>query len=115
MTSTALFRSFLDIFEFPNAFRIIFLSLPLLKLKTYLDAEARVIKHIPGTGKYKNMLGSILVETADKKRFRIGTGFSDEERKHPPAIGSLITYKYFGLTSNGIPRFASFVRVRDDY
>jgi DNA ligase 1 len=87
----------------------------LLKLKTYLDAEARVIKHIPGTGKYKDMLGSILVESADKKRFRIGTGFSDEERKHPPAIGSLITYKYFGLTSKGIPRFASFVRVRDDY
>lgn len=87
----------------------------LLKLKTYLDAEALVIKHIPGSGKYKGMMGSILVETADKKRFRIGTGFSDKERKNPPDIGSLITYKYFGLTSNGIPRFASFVRVRDDY
>ncbi len=87
----------------------------LLKLKTYLDAEATVIQHIPGSGKYKGMLGSILVETADKKRFRIGTGYSDEERKNPPAIGSLITYKYFGFTANGIPRFASFVRVRDDY
>ncbi len=87
----------------------------LLKLKTHLDAEAVVIKHISGSGKYKDMLGSILVETVDKKRFRIGTGFSDEERKNPPAIGSLITYKYFGLSTKGIPRFASFVRVRDDY
>ncbi len=87
----------------------------LLKLKSYLDAEAVVIEHLPGSGKYKGMLGSMLVETADKKRFRIGTGFSDEERKNPPAIGSLVTYKYFGLTNNGIPRFASFVRVRDDY
>lgn len=87
----------------------------LLKLKTYQDAEATVIQHIPGSGKYKDMLGSILVETADKKRFRVGTGFSDAERKNPPPIGSLITYKYFGLTDKGIPRFASFVRVRDDY
>lgn len=87
----------------------------LLKLKTHLDAEATVINHIPGSGKYEGILGSLLVETADKKRFRIGTGFSDEERKNPPAIGSLITFKYYGLTENGIPRFASFVRVRDDY
>ncbi len=87
----------------------------LLKLKPYLDAEATVIEHIQGSGKYKGMLGSIRVETADKKRFRIGTGFSDEERKNPPAIGTLITYKYFGLTEKGIPRFASFLRARDDY
>lgn len=84
----------------------------LLKLKKYSDAEAVVIKHIPGKGKFKGMAGSILVETADKKRFKIGSGFSDAERKNPPAVGSVITYKYFGLTNNGIPRFASFLRVR---
>lgn len=87
----------------------------LLKLKTYLDAEATVIQYLPGAGKYRGMLGSILVETPDAIRFRIGTGFSDQERKNPPAIGSVITYKYFGLTNSGIPRFASFIRVRDDY
>lgn len=84
----------------------------LLKLKKHFDAEAMVINHIPGKGKYKGMLGSMLVETADKNRFKIGTGFSDMERKNPPAIGSVITYKYFGLTNKGIPRFASFMRVR---
>ncbi len=84
----------------------------LLKLKKHFDAEAVVISYIPGKGKYKGMLGSMLVETADKKRFKIGTGFSDLERKNPPAIGSIITYKYFGLTKKGIPRFASFMRVR---
>ena len=87
----------------------------LLKLKKYSDAEAVVIAHIPGKGKYKGMLGSILVETPDKRRFKIGTGFSDAERKNPPVIGATITYKYFGLTGKGIPRFASFMRVRDGY
>lgn len=87
----------------------------LLKLKKHSDAEAIVIKHLPGKGKYKGMLGSILVESKNNKRFKIGSGFTDSERKHPPAIGSTITYKYFGLTRNGIPRFASFMRVREDY
>ncbi|MFT5657777.1 MAG: DNA ligase-1 [Gammaproteobacteria bacterium] len=84
----------------------------LLKLKKYDDAEAIVIKHLSGKGKYEGMLGSILVETKTKHRFKIGSGFSDAERKNPPEIGSTITYKYFGLTNNGIPRFASFLRIR---
>ncbi len=82
----------------------------LLKLKKYFDAEAVVIKHLPGKGKYRGMLGSMVVETADKKRFKIGSGFSDAQRKSPPAIGSIITYKHFGLTNKGTPRFASFLR-----
>lgn len=85
----------------------------LLKLKLYYDAEARVIAHLPGKGKYSGMLGALLVETPDGKRFRIGSGFSDKERSSPPPIGSLITYKYYGETRNGIPRFASFLRVRE--
>ncbi|MDH5394551.1 MAG: DNA ligase [Gammaproteobacteria bacterium] len=84
----------------------------LLKLKKYSDAEAVVIQHLPGKGKYKGMLGSIVVQMPDQKQFKIGTGFSDQQRKQPPAIGSVITYKHFGKTSNGIPRFASFLRIR---
>ncbi len=84
----------------------------LLKLKKYFDAEAVVIDYISGKGKYKGMLGSLEVETSEKIRFKIGSGFSDDERRHPPAIGSIVTYKYFGLTNKGVPRFASFVRVR---
>ncbi len=87
----------------------------LLKLKRYFDAEAIVIKHIAGKGKFKGMLGSMLVETKDKKRFKIGSGFSLKERKKPPEIGVEITYKYYGLTSKGKPRFASFIRVRNKH
>ena len=86
----------------------------LLKLKTYEDAEAVVIDHLPGKGKYEGMLGALLVTTPEGLRFRIGTGFSDAERAAPPAIGSIVTYKYYGKTSRGIPRFASFLRIRND-
>lgn len=85
----------------------------LLKLKPYQDAEATVIQQLPGKGKFKGMMGSLLVETKDGKRFRIGSGFSDEERRNPPLTGALVTYKFFGKTNRGIPRFASFLRVRE--
>lgn len=86
----------------------------LLKLKRYQDAEAKVIKHIEGKGKYTGMLGAILVETDEGLRFKIGSGFSDAERQTPPPIGAVITYKYYGLSGNGTPRFASFLRIRND-
>ncbi|MEE9302395.1 MAG: DNA ligase [Thiotrichaceae bacterium] len=84
----------------------------LLKVKIYQNTEATVIQHIPGRGKYTGMLGSVLVQDKAGKRFKIGSGFSDAERANPPPVGSLITYKYYGLTKNKIPRFASFIRIR---
>ncbi|MEE9448014.1 MAG: DNA ligase [Arenicellales bacterium] len=87
-------------------------SSDLLKVKRHEDAEAIVIAHLPGKGKYTGLLGALVVQTTDGKRFKIGSGFSDKQRKSPPPIGVQITYKYFGKTKNGIPRFASFMRIR---
>lgn len=84
----------------------------LLKLKPYLDDEAVVIAYLPGKGKYSDMLGALRVKTSNGVTFSIGTGFSDYERANPPAIGATITYRYHGFTKNGLPRFASFLRVR---
>lgn len=86
----------------------------LLKLKPYQDAEARVVAHLPGNGKYRGMLGALQVERPGGVRFRLGSGFTDEQRNHPPPLGSWVTYSYHGLTANGIPRFARFMRVRSD-
>jgi DNA ligase-1 len=86
----------------------------LLKLKRYQDAEATVIDHLPGKGKHEGVLGALLLETKSGLRFKIGSGFSNSQRKAPPPIGSTITYKYFGLSSKGTPRFASFLRVRNE-
>ncbi|MEY4730901.1 MAG: hypothetical protein RL020_2059 [Pseudomonadota bacterium] len=87
----------------------------LLKLKPTLDTEAKVVGHVAGKGKFTGMLGALEMETPQGKRFRIGTGFSDDVRKNPPAIGSIITYKYNGLTKKGVPRFASYLRVRQEF
>ena len=86
----------------------------LLKLKLHQDAEATVVAHLPGKGKYEGMLGSLLVETPGGLRFRLGTGFSDDERRQPPPVGAIVTYRHYGTTEAGIPRFASFLRVRDE-
>jgi DNA ligase-1 len=91
----------------------------LLKVKAHEDSEAQVIGHLPGKGKYEGMLGALLVEipatdSAPALRFKLGTGFTDAQRQNPPAIGARVTYRFRGLNDSGIPRFASFMRVRED-
>jgi DNA ligase-1 len=84
----------------------------LMKLKQYNDAEAVVIAYVAGKGKYKNKMGSLKVKMPSGLTFKVGTGFTDSQRENPPPIGSTITYKYIGKTTRGVPRFASFLRVR---
>ena len=87
----------------------------LLKLKPLLDTEAVVVEILPGKGKHRGQMGALRVETREGRRFVLGTGFSDADRKNPPALRTTITYTYRGLTKNGLPRFASFLRVRDTF
>ncbi|MCK6591983.1 MAG: DNA ligase [Polyangiaceae bacterium] len=89
-------------------------SSTLLKVKSFFDAEALVVDHLPGTGKHEGRLGALLTELADGTRFSIGTGFSDKERKSPPKLGSVVTFRYQELSDGGVPRFPSYVGVRDD-
>ena len=87
----------------------------LLKLKPLLDTEAVVVEHLAGKGKYLGMMGALRVEAPGGKRFVIGTGFSDVVRNNPPPPGTTITYTYRGMTNSGLPRFASYLRVRDTF
>jgi DNA ligase-1 len=87
----------------------------LLKLKPLQDMEAEVIEHVAGKGKYTGMLGALRVRAADGKSFLIGTGFTDAVRKNPPPVGATITYTYRGFTKTGLPRFASYLRVRENF
>jgi DNA ligase 1 len=85
---------------------------PLLrKLKPLQDAEAVVIGHLPGRGRFAGHTGALQVQAADGRRFQIGTGLSEAQRAEPPAVGSRIAYTYQGLTGQGLPRFASYWRV----
>ena len=82
-----------------------------MKLKPELDTEAVVVAHHPGQGRYTGQLGALEVRAPDGRQFVIGSGFSDAQRRDPPAVGSVVTYRYRDLTSTGLPRFASFLRV----
>jgi len=86
----------------------------LLKYKPAADAEARVVGYRPGQGKYAGLVGALLVEDAHGRRFALGSGLSDADRRHPPRPGTLVTYRYNGLTAKGTPRFARYLRVRGD-
>lgn len=87
----------------------------LLKVKHFEDAEAKVLAQLPGKGKFKGMMGSLLVETPAGIRFKLGTGFSKKDRQAPPAVGSWVTFKFYGVTKNGKPRFASYLRTRPGF
>lgn len=87
----------------------------LLKLKPWEDAEAVVIAHLPGKGKFSGKLGALRVALPDGRQFSIGGGFNDAQRAAPPPIGSTITFRFRGRTAGGLPRFASFLRVRETF
>ena len=86
----------------------------LLKLKPHLDAEAIVVGHRAGTGRYRGLVGALEVESPQGRRFFIGSGLSDAARREPPALGTTITYRYRALTSSGLPRFATYLRPLHD-
>ncbi|MDD2926284.1 DNA ligase [Rhodoferax sp.] len=88
-------------------------SSALLKLKPVPDEEARVLAHLPGKGRHAGQLGALLLELPDGQRFALGTGFTDAQRTTPPPVGSIVTYRYRDRTPKGLPRFASFLRVRE--
>lgn len=89
-------------------------STTLLKVKSFLDDEARVVGHSKGAGRHAGRLGALEVELRNGTRFSVGTGLSDAERAAPPPLGAIITFRYQELSNDGVPRFPSYVGVRDD-
>lgn len=83
-----------------------------LKLKPLDDAEAEVIAHVEGRGRLQGRLGALRVRTVDGTVFLIGTGLTDAVRDAPPPVGAWVTYTHRGLTERGVPRFASYLRLR---
>lgn len=89
-------------------------SADVVKLKPQQDEDAVVIGHLPGRGRHAGRLGALRVRRADGSVFDLGTGLDDAQRSEPPPLGSTVTYTFRGRTPNGLPRFASFLRVRPD-
>ena len=100
----------------------------LLKYKPSFDMEAVIVGYKDGTGKYKGKLGSFIckqlinkgdhqiIDEVETHEFST-SGMDDSIREshtstHP--TGTIITIQYSGLTGSGKPRFARYLRIRDD-
>lgn len=89
------------------------------KLKPQNDAECKIVDFSRGKGRIRGKVGAIICESlADKNSgikggviFRIGSGLSDAMRENPPKIGTIITYKFSGVSKNGIPKHTRFLRI----
>jgi DNA ligase-1 len=90
----------------------------LLKVKTFRDAEAVVVKPHLGSGKYNNVMGKLEVHWFKKSKsntFFVGSGFTDTQRKAYKTLfkpGTIIKVKFFELNESGKPRFPTFIGVR---
>lgn len=93
----------------------------LLKVKSFDDAEARVIGHSRDS-KLEGALGALVCEMPlTGVQFKVGSGLAMSDRlnfKHAMSlwpVGTVISYKYQGLTdANSKPRFPVYLRRRDD-
>jgi len=86
----------------------------LLKVKSFFDTEAKVLKHEPGKGKFAGMCGALLCELPDKTTFAVGSGLTLKDRKNPPKIGAIITFRYMETSEGGVPRFPTYLGERID-
>lgn len=89
-------------------------STSLLKVKSFLDTEARVIGYTKGAGRHAGRVGALEVELANGTLFSVGTGLSDAQRDDPPPVGSIVGVRYQELSDGGVPRFPTYLGVRDD-
>jgi len=91
-----------------------------LKLKERDVDVYRVIEVLPGTGKYQNALGAIVVRAKDGTTFRVGSGFTDRQRvefwRNPNEIlGRCVEVALFTSAQKmSKAPFPTFIRLRPD-
>lgn len=86
----------------------------LLKVKSVHDEEAKVVGHEGGRGAAGFHTGALTLETPDGRRFSCGSGMSATDRRSPPDIGTVVTFRYTELMDNGYPRFPVYRGPRID-
>lgn len=95
----------------------------MIKIKRFDDAEGLVqgfeqLVHKDGGDVASKKLGALVVKHGDGGTFRIGSGFTSEQRillwKHRSSlVGRLVKYKFFKIGMKNAPRFPTFIGFRD--
>lgn len=88
-------------------------SKTLLKIKKFHDAEAVVIGY-EASKSNPGLTGALWVQMACGKKFKVGSGLSNKDRRSPPKKGTIITYKFQEYTNSRTPRFPTYVGIRID-
>jgi len=85
----------------------------LLKMKGEIDGKATVREIQPGVGKHVGRMGALVVDCFTTPtqcvQFKVGTGFTDEQREAEYPVGTVIRWRAMELTKDGIPRCPVFV------
>ncbi len=89
------------------------------KLKPVMTTDVVVIKIEGGDGKYRGMMGALIIgQYDDKNRLvivgKVGTGFQDTDRIKRDWVGKVIEIGYEGFSANQGFRFPRFIRIRND-
>jgi DNA ligase-1 len=91
----------------------------LMKFKTMLSMDCMVTGIYEGEDKYEGMMGGFSLIQEDGIACKVGSGFSDKDRKdiwnnESLAVGRIAEIKYQEVTPDGVMRFPVFVRWRND-
>lgn len=100
----------------------------MIKVKRFDDAEAEVTgfdrlvheNEEEGANRGEGQLGALVAIRPDGVTFKIGTGFTTQQRKdywltRSKLIGQIVKYRFFGIGSSeaSAPRFPTFIGFRD--
>ena len=86
----------------------------LLKRKGFSDHEFEITDVVEGLGKRSGMVGALVCKTPEGRRFKVGTGLSENEAtfflQNPP-IGKLAKIQYICLSIDKIPQNPSLLAI----
>jgi len=90
----------------------------LLKHKSFIDEEYKIIGVVEGNGNLAGKVGALLFTSSNGNDFTasVNGGWDHLEMlwgERKRLIGLLATVKYFNLTPDGIPRFPKVIGIRD--
>ena len=90
----------------------------LLKHKSFIDEEYKIVDVIEGNGNLSGMVGALVFESKQGDKFNASVNggwdyLKDLWKNKKKIVGKLATIAYFNITPDGKPRFPKVKAIRD--